>query len=160
MFLKVGREEYNIEFTFEASLCGECTEKVISFMLSIPENGTKEEIKDFVASFGDIPMTTLTMFYAGLLENHGEDGDGTVLSKKDAKAILKRYLEENKDNESGNFYAVMEMLIDQMGNDGFFDRIGLTQIMSAKPEKQPKTPQDHKKKTTTTKKTSASVGEN
>lgn len=157
MVIKVGRDEYTIEFTFEASLYGECIEKVIAFMSAIPENGTADEIKHFITSLSDIPSTTLTMFYAGLMEHHGEDGDGTVTSKKDAKAILRAYIEENRDNEDGTFYAVMEKMIEQMGEDGFFDRIGLTKILSTEEPKKPKTPQDHKKKTTTTKKASVSV---
>jgi CRISPR/Cas system CSM-associated protein Csm2 small subunit len=157
MVIKVGRGEYTIEFTFEASLYGECTEKVIAFMSAIPENGTADEIKHFITSLSDIPSTTLTMFYAGLMEHHGEDGDGTVTSKKDAKAILKAYIEENRDNEDGTFYAVMEKMIEQMGKDGFFDRIGLTKILSTEEPKKPKMPQDHKKKTTTTKKANVSV---
>lgn len=156
MVIKVGRDEYTIEFTFEASLYGECTEKVIAFMSAIPENGTADEIKNFITSLSDIPSTTLTMFYAGLLEHHGEDGDGSVASKKDAKSILKLYMEENKDNEDGTFYAVMEKMIAQMGEDGFFDRIGLTKILSAEEPKK-KVPQDHKKSTKKT--TSAKVGE-
>jgi hypothetical protein len=159
MVIKVGREEYTIEFTFEASLYGECTEKVISFMSSIPENGNEEEIKKFLTTFSDIPSTTLTMFYAGLLEHHGEDGDRSVMSKKDAKAILKEYFEETKGTEDGTFYALMSKLIEQMGEDGFFERIGLA-TKSAEEPKRPKVPTDHKKKTTTTKKTtSAKVGE-
>ena len=158
MVIKVGREEYTIEFTFEASLYGECTEKVIAFMSAIPENGTADEIKNFITSLSDIPSTTLTMFYAGLLEHHGEDGDGSVTSKKDAKSILKLYMEENKDNEDGTFYAVMEKMIAQMGEDGFFDRIGLTKILSTEEPKK-KVPQDHKKKTTTKKASVSVVGE-
>lgn len=159
MVIKVGRNEYTIEFTFEASLYGECTEKVIAFMSAIPENGTADEIKHFITSLSDIPSTTLTMFYAGLMEHHGEDGDGTVTSKKDAKAILKAYIEENRDNEDGTFYAVMEKMIEQMGEDGFFDRIGLTKILSTEEPKKPKMPQDHKKKTTTKKANVSVVGE-
>ncbi len=159
MVIKVGNTEYTIEFSFEASLYGECTEKVISFMSAIPESGSAEEIKQFLTSLSDIPSTTLTMFYGGLMEHHGEDGDGTVLSKKDAKAVLRAYLEENKDNEDGTFYSVMEKMIEQMGEDGFFDRIGLTKILSAEAPKKPKMPQDHKKKTTTKKASVSVVGE-
>ena len=43
----------------------------------------------------------------------------------------------------------MEMLLDQMGEDGFFKLIGLEEMMSpTTEEKEPKKPQDHKKKQT------------
>jgi len=161
MVIKVGREEYTIEFTFEASLYGECTEKVIAFMSAIPESGDKDAIREWIKGLSDIPSMALTMLYAGLMEHHGEDGDKTVLEKRDAKHILREYLEENKDTEDGTFYAVVEKMIAQMGEDGFFDRIGLTKVLGIEDEepKQPKMPQDHKRKTTTKKTTSAKVGE-
>ena len=97
MVIKVGREEYTIEFNFEASLYGECTEKVINFMRTVGEVKNKEELKEMISSLSDIPNMTLTLFYGGLLEHHGEEGDGTVLSKKDAKVTEQFiYLIDNK----------------------------------------------------------------
>lgn len=147
--LTIGGKDYHIEFTIEASLYNECTEKVTGLLSSIGEAANKEELKGILSSIADIPQTTLTMFYAGLLEHHGEEGDRTILSKKDAKKLIKQYLEEHKEDNTGNFYGVMEMLIGQMGEDGFFELIGLGQMMSQTTEqKTPKVPQDHKKKAT------------
>ena len=149
--LIIGGKDYHIEYTIEASLYNECTEKVTGLMASIGEAGDKAEIKAMLSSIADIPQTVLTMFYAGLLEHHGEDGDGTVTSKKDAKNLIRQYLVEHKDDDTGNFYGVMEMLIGQMGDDGFFELIGLNQIMNQTAEtekKARKTPQDYKKKAT------------
>ena len=75
------------------------------------------------------------MFYAGLLENHGDE----VKSIEDAKAILKGYIKEN----NSNFYDVLTMLFECMSDDGFFRQIGLEQMTEMS---QTKIPQDHKRK--------------
>lgn len=157
--INIGGKDYTIEFTIEASLYSECTEKVMGLMLSIADAGEKDELSAIAPSMSDIPQTTLTMFYAGLLEHHGEEGDGTVLTKKDAKKLIKQYLDEHKEDETGNFYGLMELMIEIMTDDDFFNQIGLKQLFQeTQTEKEVKTPQDHKKKTTTTRK-STKAGE-
>lgn len=142
--IKIGNKEYKLEYTIEASLFNECTEKVTNFMMNIGAAEDNNDLKAVLSSMADIPQTALTLFYAGLLEHHGEDGDGTVLSKSDAKKLIKQYISEHSDDETGNFYGVMGMLIEQMGNDGFFGLIGLDKMFA--PSKEVKKPQDHKKK--------------
>lgn len=151
--LKIGNKNYKIEYTIEASLCSECTEKVTNLMTGVVTAGENKAIKEFISSIADIPQTTLSMFYAGLLEHHGEDGDETVKSKSDAKKLIKQYITEHSEDETGSFYGVMGILIEQMGNDGFFNLIGLEHMMQQiqaeeQKQKEPKKPQDHKKKTT------------
>ena len=146
LVLNIGNKDYKIEFTIEASLCNECTEKVTNLMMNIAEASGKKAVREVVSSMTDVPQTTMTMFYAGLLEYHGEDGDGTVVNKDDAKKLLKKYFAEHKEDGTGNFYSLMELLIEQMGNDGFFKQIGLEQMFTQ--AKEVKTPQDHKKKAT------------
>lgn len=148
--LKIGEKEYKIEFTVEASLYKECTEKVSSLMMDITNASQKEDIKKVICSMSDIPQTTLIMFYAGLLEHHGEDGDGSVTSVNDAKKLIKQYFAEHSEDETGNFYGVMEILVEQMGEDGFFKQIGLEQLIqqTENTTKKAKQPQDHKKKAT------------
>lgn len=145
--INIGGKDYKIEFTIEASLYNECTTKVTDLMLSLGEAESRENVKDMISTLSDIPQTTLTMFYAGLLEHHGEDGDKSVLSKKDAKKLIKTYFDEHKEDETGNFYGVMQLMIECMADDDFFKQIGLTQI-TQQSENVPKTPQDHKRKTT------------
>ena len=101
-------------------------------------------VKNIIKGMSSIPQTTLHMFYAGLLEHHGtgSDGDGTVTSIDDAKTLLKQHISENKTN----FYAVMEMIMGQMAEDGFLDLIGLNEMLQTEeeePKKTPKVPQDH-----------------
>lgn len=140
--LKIGNKVYKVEYTIEASLCNECTEKVTNLMTGFAVAETEDAKKQFISTIADIPQTTLSMFYAGLLEHHGEDADKSVCSKDDAKKLLKQYLSENKSS----FYELMEVLIEEMGEDGFFDLIGLTKMMEKVQTKEPKKPQDHKKK--------------
>ena len=40
----------------------------------------------------------------------------------------------------------MEKLIEEMANDGFFGMIGLDKMFQAEQRREPKKPQDHKKK--------------
>lgn len=128
--IKIGDKEYKFEFTIEASLFNECTEKTTTFMTNISEAQSKADIKQIISSISDIPQTTLTMFYAGLLEHHGEEGDGSVITKKDAKRLIKQYFVENKDTDNDNFYSLLELMIECMGDDGFFKRIGLEKMFA------------------------------
>lgn len=142
MELRIGGKIYNIEYTIEASLCAECTEAVTNLMTDIAQAEGEQNIKKLIASMANIPQITLTMFYAGLLEKHGIDGDNTVKTKDDAKRLIKSYFEENSEE---NFHSLMSKLMEQMGNDGFFKQIGLAQAVEASQTKEVKKPQDHKK---------------
>lgn len=156
MVLNIGGKDYTIEFTIEASLCNKCTEKVTGLMVGLAEAENEDDIKGVVKSIADVPQTTLTMFYAGLLENHSDE----IKSMDDAKELVKTYLKEHREDGTGNFYALMELLIEQMGNDDFFSLIGLDKMFQTEEtKKQAKVPQDHKKKTTTKKTSTEKVGE-
>lgn len=144
--------DYKFEFTIEASLYNECTERVVGLMTSIAEGQEKgENIKDIISAMSDIPKTALTLFYAGLLEHHGPESFSShkIDSIRDAKALIKKYFEEHKEDGTGNFYDVLQEMFDVMADDGFFKQIGLEQMLTNQPEKKaPKKPQDHKKKAT------------
>ena len=147
--LKIGSKTYKVEYSVEAALYGNCTEKVATFFASGASANGKDAIKSVISTIADLPQLALEMFYAGLMEHHGESGDRTVLSVDDAKALLAKLIKENKGEELGNFYGVVGVLMGQMGDDGFFDMIGLTQITESigqTTKKAPKAPQDHKKK--------------
>ena len=148
--IKIGNKEYKFEFTIEASLYGECTEALTAFLINVGTAGGN--LKEVLKSISDIPQTALTLFYAGLLEHHGEDGDGTVTTKKDAKRLIEQYFEDKKDTDEADFYSIMALMISVMEEDGFFKRTGLEKILTAGMEKAPKKPQDHKKPTKVTQK--------
>lgn len=147
--LEIDGKDYKLEYTIEASLYEDCTERVTTLMLDVSDAEDENGIKNVISAIKNIPQTSLTMFYAGLLEHHGECGDRTVLSKNDAKILLRKYFDEHKEDETGNFYGMMELLLTQMGEDGFFKQIGLEQM--TRPQKPVKKPQDHKAKTKATK---------
>lgn len=130
----VNNKTYKLEFSIEASLCDECVEKVIDLIAGFG-NAENSSIADISKTISNLPKQTLTMFYASLLENHGNE----IKSTDDAKTILKTYI---KDNNS-SFYDVLTMLIECMSDDGFFKQIGLEQMTEASQTIQP---QDHKKK--------------
>lgn len=143
MNLKIGGKNYKLEYTFEAVLYEKCIEKVVELFGSIAAanevaNGKGDDgaAKNALKQMAGIPRTTITLFYAGLLENN------PVETENDAKALLKQYFKENPDAENGNFYGMMTAIMGQMDEDGFFKQIGLAE----EPESQPKVPQDHMKK--------------
>lgn len=146
--LTIGGKEYKLEYTMEAALYDEGIEKLVSFMekafggMDADDNGdmTDEEIiekqeramKKGIAGISNIPAVTLSVFYAGLLEHHGtgKNGDRSVRSKEDAKDVLRAYLEDHENDGTGNFYDLLMICINQMGEDGFFKRIGLEKMMN------------------------------
>ena len=144
--LKIGKEEYTFKFDIEASLYSECTEKVTSIMFAMAGEEGKDAKKAFLSSLSDIPQVALHMFHAGLLENHN-------VTLSDSKELLKQYIKEHKEDETGSFYGVMNMLLEDMDADGFFSLIGLDKMLQKVADqvekvKAPKVPQDHKKKET------------
>ena len=139
--ITINCKQYLFEFSIEASLYSEVTEKVTSLMFALDEAGDADDIQKMVSSLADVPKTSLTMFYAGLLEHHSHE----IRSIEDAKKLVKEYFAEDKEQ---NFYTLMQDMIECMHDDGFFKQIGLEQMMAVPTEKEVKTPQDHKKKTT------------
>lgn len=135
MILEIGGRDYQIEFTFEASMYSECTEQLIDFMSTMmiksESEHSEEDIKDMLKEMTNVPALTLTMFYAGLLEHHGYEGDGSVPDKIAAKRLMKQYMAEHKGQRGDNAYDIMSMMMEQMGEDGFFKQIGLEQMMQA-----------------------------
>lgn len=143
--LTIGNKDYTIEFSIEASLHKDCTEKITGLMANVAMAQSNADIKELISAMADVPQTALHMLHAGLLE-HQENWD---LSK--TKAVVKQYLLDRKGQEDGNYYALMEILLEDMGNDGFFELIGLDKMFQTEEpkKKQPKMPQDHKIKSRT-----------
>lgn len=139
MKLNIGEKEYTFEYTFEAVASEDCVRKTIDLF----ENMENED-KSLGERMSIMPNTIISLFYAGLLENHSEE----VENEQVARQLLKQYMKENKDDEKATFYGVMLQIMEQMGEDGFLVQIGLGETS---PKKEPKTPQDRKRKTTTKK---------
>ncbi len=125
--LTINGKEYTLEYTIEASLYSECTEKITSLLSSVAMSTSNEDLHGLLKNMSNIPQTTLTMFYAGLLENHSEE----VESINDAKALIKQLMKENKEDESlSSFYGIMLKIVDCMADDGFFEQTGLTKLLN------------------------------
>ena len=129
--ITIDKKEYKFEFTIEASLYDDCTKSIMDLFVTggmvsnAAENNDIDGAKEyFISSMANIPQITLTLFYAGLLEHHGSEGDNTILSKSVAKKLLATYLKEN--NKS--FRDVLGEMMEQMAEDNFFDLIGLNQV--------------------------------
>lgn len=142
--LKIGGEEYKVEYSFEASLYKDCVGTVMEVMTLL----TGRNDKDVILGLSDLPSSTIKILYAGLLEHHGIEADGKVKSLADAKRLAKQWILEQ--GEDGSFYALLLKLTEQMGEDGFFKLIGLDKIFETEEEEiMPKptaVPQDHKPK--------------
>lgn len=146
--LKIGNKNCLIEYTMEAALYKDCGEKITMLMARLGDT-SEMPVEEIIGGMSDLPQTCLICFYAGLLEHHGESGDGTIISIRDAKILVKEYFEEHAEDGKGNFFDLLLILIKQMEEDGFFRQIGLEQIFAEQP-KPKKVPQDRKKKTTKT----------
>lgn len=147
--LNIGGKDYKLEYTIEASLYEDCVETMMNLFGSIavasdPEKTMKglkgenrERAEKGIATalkkqtFG-IPKIALTLFYAGLMEHHGTGrfGDGTVLSKEDAKRVVYQYFDEHKEDGEDTFADILSICINQMMEDDFFRRTGLEKLLT------------------------------
>ena len=157
--LKIGEKDYTLEYSFMAAEHNETVQKmfnVVSGAYLIKRANVTEESKEDIAGamiegtaemVADIPHIVKTAFYSGLLENHD-------VSQEDAYKLMKQYMKENKIS----FKKLFDDIKTCMEDDGFFDLSGLTEMMeemnksveAQTKKKTPKTPQDHKKKSTGT----------
>lgn len=138
--IKIDGTDYKLEYSFEAALYEDCTEAVLNIFNLMSDGDSPESI---IKGMSNVPQTAITLFYAGLLEHHGDE----VRSIADAKKLAIAHI-KSMDGD-GSFYGLLKECIDQMGEDGFFKLVGLDELMSPEEEpiQMPKTPQDHKPKT-------------
>lgn len=140
--LTINGKEYTFKFSIEASLYNECTEATMNMILAYGEaqgeaesakigdeeaqNRFMSAMRKLLSTSANVPRTALTLFYAGLLEYHSSTGDNSIRSIDDAKKVLVDYL-----NESGrNFHDVMNMMMECMGEDHFFELTGLARVLN------------------------------
>lgn len=145
--LTIGGKEYRLEYSIEASLYADCVTSLMGMMADVENADNEKNVKKMLEGMSNIPQTALTIFYAGLMEAHGlhPDGDGTVPDIQTAKRLISEYMKEHKGEDSGNFYGVMNMCVEQMVEDGFFELVGLNALMESPKKKQKKVPMDHQK---------------
>lgn len=146
--LTIGGKEYHLEYSIEASLYSDCVSSIAGMLTDAAIAEKEQDVKMLLSGMSNVPQTALTIFYAGLMEAHGThpNGDGQVPDIQTAKGLIAEFMREHKEDEYGNFYGVMQMCIEQMGEDGFFDLVGLNAMTEGMKKKKPrKVPQDHKK---------------
>lgn len=123
---KNGKKTYKLEYSIEASLYNACTESFMELISRFAESMDGQDSKEMIKSISNVPQSTLTMFYAGLMENHSDE----IHSEDDAKNLLKAMMKSD-DERFNDFYSVMNVIIESMRDDGFFKLIGLEQMMVA-----------------------------
>lgn len=160
----VGGKEYTLEYSFAAAEHKETVQKMFNFVsgVSYMRRLAMGSLLDAsLSSHGDnasdIASIAKTAFYSGLLENH------KAITVDEAYDLQKQYMKENKIS----YKKLFDNIKNCMEDDGFFELSGLTEMLEemgenfqkamaeaiANAKKQnAKTPQDHKKKSTSTKK--------
>ena len=160
MKFSVEGKEYTLEYTFEAAENQKCVDAMTdifggAMMTKIDETKSEAlQIRDFLMTISDLPRMAMDMFYAGLLENHGEDGDGTITSRLDAKRLYKNFCKENpEDAMATSYYGLVTVISNQMEEDGFFKRTSLADILESMGNavQEVKKPADRKRKQPTKK---------
>lgn len=158
--IQIGNEQYTLEFSFEAAENKAVVQRMFNALsmsyigkrLDLEGKNSKVEIAaamiDGTADLiSDMPHICKDAFYAGLLEHHHVTFD-------ESKKLMKQYMKEKKMSFKGLYEEIKET----MEEDGFFNLTGLTEMVAEmnkqdeeEVKKVPKTPQDHKKKSTSTK---------
>ncbi len=151
--ITVNAKELQVEFTYEAAEYKGLVQNMFSvvsgayIMKNTGENKAEAVLNGTAEMVGEIPHICKIAFYAGLLENNPVSAD-------EAKKLMKSYMEENELSYAGLYKEIKKW----MEEDGFFKLSGLTEMLeemsqNAEEEiqKQTKTPQDHRKKSTSTK---------
>lgn len=136
MKLKVNEKEYTVTYRFKAMYDSD----FITDMFKTFENMDSNDDNDGIKLFAELAPKTTNILLVGLQEEHSEE----FKTFDDAKDLICNYFKENEDNQDVNMLGLYTELIKTMSEDGFLERIGLVEK-----KKQAKTPQDHKKKTTT-----------
>ena len=145
--LKIGNKEYKFEYSLEASLYDQGIESLLDFLGNTAGAVNMDKVTDGMntvdkkeavgaimnklkSTITNIPRTAITLFYMGLLEHHGEDGDGTVTSFGDAKRLAKQYYIDHAEDGTDTPVDLINLCLEQMGEDGFFKRTGLEKVFS------------------------------
>ena len=130
--ITIDHKEYTIEYSIEASLYDECTISVMDVFVkagmseAYAKNGdAKAAMDEMLSTMAGLPNRVVTLFYAGLLEHHGEDGDKSVSSRDDAKKLLKKYITESNKSYMDVNNELMETIVE----DNFFELIGLNEML-------------------------------
>ncbi|MGN0378541.1 MAG: hypothetical protein ACI4EU_03025 [Butyrivibrio sp.] len=132
--IKIGEQEYTLEFTFEAAECKNLIQNMFNLLTGAymvnGDNAMQAMINGSANMLSEIPHICITAFYAGCLENN-------PVTEQEARKLLKQYMKEN----NLTFSNVIKDIQECMKDDGFFRLTGLETMMESfnQPEKKPKT---------------------
>ena len=126
MQLTIGGKKYTFVYSVAATLDDDLLETVTS-MVKVASGEDAD-----MAMAGKLPVLTKTLFYGGLLQMHGEFGDGSIKSRKDADRLLFQYMTENDGKKEATLINLFNALYEQMGDDNFLSRIGMTEEKPAR----------------------------
>lgn len=162
--IQISGNEYTLEFSFAAAEYKSIVQKMFNALsggyifkhAQIGANGDQsnsaEAMIDGTAELvSEIPHICKDAFYAGLLEHN-------PVSMEESSNLMKAYMKENKLSFNKLYREIQTIMED----DGFFDLTGITEMLEEMnktiegetgetPKKAPKVPQDHQKKSTSTK---------
>lgn len=147
--ITIGGKDYKLEYSIEASLYEDCISQLMQFFAdSVGVAGIGEAaknlepkdqadmlmqaLKNSLVNMGSIPSVATTIFYAGLMkyQGTGKYGNRTILSRTDAAYLLEEYFEEHKEDDTGNFWDILNICMNQMAEDGFFKLTGLEKMIN------------------------------
>lgn len=125
--IKIGNEEYVLEFSFRAAMEQEVVQMMFDILVNADILKSSAESETEAAGVlngmskmaSSMPMVATKAFYAGLLEHH----EG--ISRKEAENLMIEYMKQ----ENISFRKVYVMITECMENDGFFDKSGLTEMV-------------------------------
>lgn len=129
--ITIGGKEYTLKYSMRATLQNDCIKQITKILVEMDEeNEDADGISTLVA---DVIPTVMESFYAGLVEHHGTHtyGDGSVPNKASSDELVLQLMEENADKPNslyGDFFGIMQEIIECMEDDGFFKRIGLERM--------------------------------
>lgn len=129
--LTIGGKEYEFKYTIKASLYKE----LVSTMFKVLTGGyvangfgingsVTDKVSTMFSALGEftaeIPGIVVIMWHGGLLQKH-------PMSTDESFALLEQYMDEIETD----FNSLFEKLKGFMESDGFFDRSGITKMITA-----------------------------
>lgn len=119
--ITINGTDYKFEYSIEASLYEDCCGCIMDLFVGEGMAKGAAETGDLDRAWNELkksitgnPKTALTLFYAGLLENHG-------LSKDEAKELYKAYVKES----GKSIIEITNELMAIVDEDNFFGLLGL-----------------------------------
>ena len=122
--LTIENEEYTLEYTIGAAYNTEMVEKTIlmqtgAYLMDDVNKGSLGLAYGSAKALSEIPKLCSLYFNAGLQEHH-------KLKAADSDRLMFMYMKEN----NLNFTALYKELQEVLNEDGFFEIIGLTEMLA------------------------------